>query len=65
MPDKAVVQLGEGSREEIALRLLKMVARAEDVALDGQDGQRQPDRQYILSTYAECLQATRGLRPLR
>jgi len=46
------------TKEEVALQLLKLVARAEERPVLGDTDVL--DRKYILDLYAECLQATGG-----
>ena len=53
----------DGTKEAIALQLLKFVAAAEQKYLDGlTNGGTAPDRDWILDTYAECLEAADGSR---
>lgn len=53
MADKAPVQVGEGSPEYVAYKLLRDVATTEGGL---------KSRKAILDAYAECLQATSGDR---
>lgn len=52
------------SPEAVALALLKMVADVEKKELTT-TARGAPDRKYILDTYAECLEAARGVRIVR
>ncbi len=53
MPDtKTVVHIGENSPEEIALKLMREVAAAENW--------QNVDRKKLLDTYAECLRAVQA-----
>ena len=60
MPD-AVVHVGENSPEHVAYRLMRDVANLEGRSF-ARDGQTPADRQWLLDTYGECLEAARGLR---
>lgn len=64
MAEKPVVHIGENSPEHVAYRLLQDIASVERKKLyytrDEQD--LVADRKWILDTYAECLNATRGFR---
>lgn len=63
MADAPVVHIGENSPEEVAFKLLRVVARLEDKNLSPfQGGKSEPDRAWVLNTYAECLNATKGYR---
>lgn len=53
MADKAPVQVGEGSPQHVAWKLMLEIS-----AIEG--GFR--DRETLLDTYAECLHATNGYR---
>ena len=52
MADTPVVHIGENSPEEVALKLTRLVAVAEGIGLN--TGSKS-SRQWVLSTYAECL----------
>lgn len=56
MADAPVVQMGE-SREQVAFKLLELVAGSEKVLLRGSpaSGWESATREYVLDTYAECL----------
>ncbi len=63
MADAPVVHIGENSPEYVAYRLLESVARAEGKLLTAMAGDpRAADRDYILNTYAECLEAVKDRR---
>lgn len=52
---KTVIQISENTPEGVAYKLLELVAVAEGKKL--QSGAPSADRDWILSTYAQCLQA--------
>jgi hypothetical protein len=54
MAEQSVVQLGENSPEYVAYRLFRDIAQAEGKVLAGHN-EPKPDREWILTTYAECL----------
>lgn len=54
MSDRTVVHMGEGSPEQVALRLLERVLASEN--------HQSWNRRLILDTYAECLEAAKGQR---
>jgi hypothetical protein len=60
-----VVHIGENSPEEVAYRLLKHAANAEKVVFGHPSsgargrGMKPATREWILDTYAECLEAVR------
>jgi hypothetical protein len=54
MADTVKIETGDGSRENVAYKLMKEVWSVEDA--------RQRNRQSILDLYAECLDATMGGR---
>jgi len=62
MAGEPVVHIGENSPERIALILFEHIARAERKDLYPARGEQGTDRQWILDTYAECINAVRGLR---
>ena len=46
---------------EVATKLFELIARVEQFSLgDRVPGKNYPDREWILSTFARCLQATQG-----
>ena len=62
MADKPpVVHIGENSPEQVALKLVEVVANLESRELYA-SGKNPADRRWILDTYAECLAAVRGYR---
>jgi hypothetical protein len=52
------IQISGDSVEAVALQLLHIVAFTEGKSLFNQDGAS--SREWILSTYAECLKVTKG-----
>ena len=62
MADNTTVHIGENSTEYVAYRLLLEIARTEDRDFYP-TGKKPADREYILSTYAQCLRAARGMHP--
>lgn len=51
-----VPQIGESSREEVALKLLHLIASQEGKDLSSNtSGTSKADRKWTLDTYAECL----------
>lgn len=63
MADAPTVNLIEGAPQEVALRLTRIIAGIENKQVSGWYGHGGPvDRQWLLDTYAECLEATRGYR---
>jgi len=65
MSDAPVVHIGENSPEQVALKLLGAVAKADGKKISAYgilSGDQPADRKYILDTYAECLHAVRGYR---
>ena len=65
MTDWAVHRF-ENSPENVAFKLMQEIARVERKALDRQRGERGVtfDRQWILDTFSECLEAVRGRRTI-
>jgi hypothetical protein len=60
-----VVHIGENSPEHVAYKLLSSVAFAEGKSVFGLFASKDPaDRKWILDSYAECLEATKGLRDI-
>jgi hypothetical protein len=57
MADTAVVHIGENSPEEVAFKLLRLIGRAEKKSLEASPVAA--DRQWILKTYAMCLETVR------
>jgi hypothetical protein len=61
------MRVSDNSPERVAYDLLVAVAHAEHkdpVATSGSALWADADRKWILDTYAECLQAVRGNRPM-
>jgi hypothetical protein len=52
MADTVRIETGEGSRENVAYKLLLLISGREEIK----------DKKAILDTYAECLEATMGSR---
>jgi hypothetical protein len=67
MADAPIVHIGENSPEQVAFKLLQTVAFVEKKRLTSQNAGGDPDRKWILDTYAECIRAVREphLRGLR
>jgi hypothetical protein len=61
MADKPVVHIGENSPEEIAYRLFGHITVCEQKNVTT-TAANNPDRKWILDTYAECLRAVRSPR---
>ncbi len=60
MADAApVVHIGENSPEEVALKLLQLIARAEGRSPQP-EGKNPMTRQWIISTYVQCRSAING-----
>lgn len=62
MTDQAVVHIGENSPEQVAYKLLRDIARLEKKYNSSLHHFENTDRKWILETYADCLDAARGLR---
>lgn len=62
MADKGVVHIGENSPEQVAFKLLQLVASCEKRSLAGAstDGYTPANRAYILKTYGECILTVRN-----
>lgn len=54
-----IVHLAENSPEQIAYRLMTLIAAVEDRELYSH-GKNPADRTWILDTYSECLQAVKN-----
>ena len=67
MADQPVVHIGENSPEQVALKLLETIASVEQKNLFyNRDSPKEiASRDWILDTYAECLQAVKGFRDFR
>jgi hypothetical protein len=63
MADQAVVHIGENSPEEVAHKLFVHIANVEKRHIGSSDnlasGWQKADREYILSTYAQCVNTVR------
>lgn len=60
MADNTVVHMGENSPEQVAFKLLQIIAHNEGKYLQASStAANHPDRQWLLSTYAECLRTVR------
>ena len=59
MSDKNEVHIGENSTEHVAYKLMQHIAAVEGKEFYTING-KQADRQWILSTYKECLKITRN-----
>ncbi|WP_332304708.1 hypothetical protein [Rhizobium sp. GR12] len=59
MSDKATVHIGENSAEQIAYKLFHHIADCEKKSLVGHNnnGYSAADREWILKTYAEAMNA--------
>lgn len=64
MADAApIVHIGENSPEEVAYKLLGHIASAEGFRLARTPAvENSAGRQWILDTYAECVEAVKGYR---
>ena len=60
MTETTTVQIAENSQEKIALDLLRIISAFEDKSLNGSGRTFNPDRKYILDTYAEILLTIRN-----
>jgi len=66
MTDWSTVHCYESSPENVAFKLMLEIAKAE-TKLDRRHPSLRataPDRQWILDTYSECLEASRGQRTI-
>lgn len=59
----AVVHIGENSREQVAFKLLRLIAYVEGKSIESGYTGEKADRKYILSTYHECFNAVIGMKP--
>lgn len=58
MADAPIVHIGENSPEQVAFKLLRVIADNEGKTLgSGIAGPATADRKWLLDTYAECLKA--------
>ena len=64
MSDKSVVHIGENSPEQVALKLFEMIAAIEKTATftgnSLEPGWSTADKNYILTTYGECINTVRS-----
>jgi hypothetical protein len=62
MADAPVVHIGENSPEQVAFKLMEIIANHEDKVLRGSTSgpTKKADRKWILDTYAECLATVRN-----
>jgi hypothetical protein len=61
MADTApIVHVGENSPEEVAFKLMREIAMAENKSLRGAVAGDKPNRNWILDTYAQCLSVVRN-----
>jgi hypothetical protein len=56
----SVVHIGQNSPEEVAYKLLHLIANAESISLH-ENGRTK--REWILSTYYSCLRTVKGHTP--
>ena len=59
MAEGTVVHIGENSPEYVAYRLMEAIAMAEKKTLPGRGGSQDPDRAWLLRTYAQCVQVVK------
>lgn len=63
MADNSVVHIGENSPEQVAYKLLRLVAGIESKEVPTMNsGNTHADRKWLLDTFAECLEAAKGYR---
>jgi hypothetical protein len=62
MADPAAMSVESNTPEKIALELMQMIAHIEKMALHSgpSQGWTSADRQWLLSTYAQCIEAVRS-----
>ena len=56
MADQNTVHIGENSPEQVAFKLLELIASVEQRETFGH-GKNPMDREYIIRTYCQCLRA--------
>ncbi|ANY19734.1 hypothetical protein A6F68_01217 [Tsuneonella dongtanensis] len=56
MADQSAVHTGENSPEEVAFKLLQLIASVEQRESSGH-GKNPMSREYIIRTYCQCLRA--------
>jgi hypothetical protein len=59
MADSAVVHIGENSPEQVAFKLMELIASVEARESYGH-GDHPMTREWILRTYDQCLEVVRG-----
>lgn len=57
MADNTTVHIGENSPEQVAYKLMRLIASAEKINMEGLG--INSNRQWIIRTYCQCLMATR------
>ncbi len=61
MAEQQIIRIAENSPEQIAYKLLETIASNEKKSLRGVPGTpATADKEWLLSTYAECLRVVRG-----
>ncbi|MFG1479775.1 hypothetical protein V5F53_14095 [Xanthobacter sp. V4C-4] len=66
MADTPVVHIGENSPKQVAFKLLGLVAQLDGKKIIGVHGAGEPPtREWLLDTYAECIEAVRGHRSVK
>jgi hypothetical protein len=65
MAEAPIVHIAENSPEQVAFKLMEIIAYSEGKLLRSGSSNAAADRVWLLDTYAECLRATRGLRKHR
>lgn len=61
MSDKPTVHIGENSPEQVAYKLLELIASAEKRETYGH-GDHPVTREWVLKTYEQCLAVVKGGR---
>lgn len=59
MADEKVVHIGDNSPEQVAYKLLQDIAKCEGMDLFADGKKIVASREWILSTYAQCLMTVR------
>lgn len=59
MADEAVVHIGENSPEQVAYKMMQLIASVENRSEYG-SGDNPVNREWILRTYAQCRSTVRG-----
>jgi hypothetical protein len=60
MADRPVVHIGENSPEQVAFRLMEAIVRVEGVDLHKSYDNPFATREWLLTTYRDCLLAVNG-----